>query len=188
MADGRIGAVILAGGASRRMGSDKAVILWDGLRAIDRVAALARAVGAEALIVAGGDYGLPFVLDPFPQAGPCAGVVAGAQALRDQGCERLLILAVDAPTLAPADLAPLLVAEWGASYAGFPLPLAAPIALVPTDAPPGLPLWRLVEAMGLGQIAPSDEAVARIRGANTQAEKQTLQGEAAAPKDQAPQP
>jgi molybdopterin-guanine dinucleotide biosynthesis protein A len=36
-----LGAIILCGGGSRRMGRDKALLDWGGERAIDRVAALA---------------------------------------------------------------------------------------------------------------------------------------------------
>ena len=39
-----LGAMILTGGASSRMGVDKATQLWEGIAAVERVAALARAV------------------------------------------------------------------------------------------------------------------------------------------------
>jgi molybdopterin-guanine dinucleotide biosynthesis protein A len=41
------GAIILCGGASRRMGRDKAALDWDGVRAVDRLAAWRECVGAE---------------------------------------------------------------------------------------------------------------------------------------------
>jgi hypothetical protein len=100
-----LGAIILCGGASRRMGREKAVLDWDGQRAVDLVAALARAVGAQALVTAGADLGLPWVPDDEAFAGPVGGVLAGARAL---GTPRLLVLAVDAPTATAEDLAPLL--------------------------------------------------------------------------------
>ena len=37
--DVKLGAIILTGGASSRMGADKAEALWLGVRAVDRVAA-----------------------------------------------------------------------------------------------------------------------------------------------------
>src|SRR5690349_21774956 len=89
-----LGAIILAGGASSRMGVDKATQDWNGMRAVDRVAALARSLGCDPVIVAGGDYGLPFVPDP-PESGPAGGVMAGAAALRKAGAARALVLAVD---------------------------------------------------------------------------------------------
>ena len=42
-----LGAVILTGGSSRRMGADKAAELWFGVRAVDRVAEVARDCGAN---------------------------------------------------------------------------------------------------------------------------------------------
>jgi molybdopterin-guanine dinucleotide biosynthesis protein A len=170
-----LAAVILVGGASSRMGQDKAALDWGGLRAVDRVAALARAAGAAPIVTVGGDYGLPFVQDPEPGAGPVAGVLAALPILRAAGARRILVLAVDAPTLGPADLAPLLAAaDPGAAFEGFPLPAVLNIDAVARDAEAWWPLRRLIARAGL-EIVTCDEArVRRIRGANTPAERDVL--------------
>jgi len=172
----RLGAIILTGGASRRMGTDKAVQDWAGLRAVDRVAALARLAGAEQVISAGGDYGLPSVPDPGRYAGPVAGLLTGATALQAQGFEWALVLAVDAPTLRPQDLAPLLIEPRGAAYGGFPLPMVLPLAAIPQDAELDWPLRRLVERAGLTRIGCPADVARRVRGANTPRERQALLG------------
>jgi molybdopterin-guanine dinucleotide biosynthesis protein A len=164
-----LGAIILCGGGSRRMGRDKAVLDWDGVRAVDRVAALARAVGAEALVTAGADLGLPWVPDDEVGAGPVGGVLAGARAL---GCGRLLVLAVDAPTLTAVDLAPLLAA--GGYYEGLPVPMVVEAREIPADAQAGWPLRRLVERAGLAALPVPEGAMARLRGANTPEELRAL--------------
>src|SRR4051812_23087594 len=106
-----LGALILAGGTSTRMGRDKATLLWGGRRAVDRLADVARVVGADPVLTVGPrTYGLPAVEDEAADGGPVAGLVAGIDALVRAGCERALVLAVDAPTLEAADLAPLLEA------------------------------------------------------------------------------
>jgi molybdopterin-guanine dinucleotide biosynthesis protein A len=56
------GVLILTGGGSRRMGRDKAALDWGGVRAVDRLAELARALGAQRVLTVGADLGLPFVL------------------------------------------------------------------------------------------------------------------------------
>jgi molybdopterin-guanine dinucleotide biosynthesis protein A len=168
------GAIILTGGASRRMGADKALLDWDGERAVDRVAALAMAAGAVRVLTAGRDHGLEHVEDPWPGAGPVGGVLAGARALAAQGLSRMLVLAVDAPTATVEDLAPLLAAaEPGAFYEGLPVPMIVTLAALP-EAEAGWPLRRLVEAAGLAALA-CDEAVRlRLRGANTPEERDQL--------------
>ncbi len=170
-----IGAVILVGGASSRMGVDKAALDWGGRRAVDRVADLARAAGAALVMTAGGDYGLPFVADPEPQAGPVAGVLAALPVLRAAGADRVLLLAVDAPTLRADDLAPLLATlAPGAAYDGFPLPATMDLNAAPPDAQADWPLRRLMERAGL-KILPCQTALARrLRGANTPRERQDL--------------
>jgi molybdopterin-guanine dinucleotide biosynthesis protein A len=171
----RLGAIILTGGRSSRMGEDKAAQMWAGRRAADRVADLARALGAGAVVTAGpADLGPPNAPDPVPFSGPVAGVLAGAAALGAE-IDRLLVLAVDAPTLRPADLAPLLAAPGaGAAFAGFPLPMLIARAALPADAEGGWPLRRFVQRAGLAEIAPDPDARLRLRGANTPSERDAL--------------
>lgn len=171
------GAIILAGGASRRMGADKALQMWGGVRAIDRVAELARSVGAEPVVTAGGAYRLPWAPDPTPQAGPVAGVLVGAQYLQGAGIERALVLAVDAPTLRREDLEVLLGEPAGACYLGFPLPLAVPLANLPRAWPGDWPLQRLVEYARPRVLRCSPEVAVRVKGANTLSEREALLAE-----------
>jgi len=175
-----LGAIILAGGGSRRMGRDKAAQDWGGVRAVDRVAALARALGADPVVTAGRDYGLAFAPDPRPGAGPVAGVMAGAAMLKAAGCRRALVLAVDAPTLRPADLDPLFAAAApGAAFESLHLPMLLDLAVLPSDARDDWPLALLVERAGLARPTCPDAARSRLRGANTPEEMaRLLRGEA----------
>ncbi|MES2724403.1 MAG: NTP transferase domain-containing protein, partial [Pseudomonadota bacterium] len=168
-------AIILTGGASRRMGTDKAAQLWDGRRAVDLVAELARSVGATVVVSAGdGEFGLPRAPDPAPLSGPVAGVLVGIALLRGQ-VERVLVLAVDAPTIKPGDLAPLLAAGGvGAAFDDQPLPMVLDIAEVPQDVQDDWPLRRFVARAGLVQIPLDLELLPRLRGANTPEERDRL--------------
>ncbi|ALL12529.1 molybdenum cofactor guanylyltransferase [Caulobacter henricii] len=169
------GALILTGGGSRRMGVDKASQDWGGARAVDLLAALAQAVGAGQVLTVGADHGLSFVPDPQPGAGPVGGVLAGAAALASVGLARALVLAVDAPTLTPEDLAPLLAAQSpGAAFEGLPLPMALSLEALPAEAEAGWPLRRLVERASLTILPVPIGAQARLRGANTPEERAGL--------------
>ncbi|HEY3797004.1 MAG TPA: NTP transferase domain-containing protein [Caulobacteraceae bacterium] len=185
-----LGALILTGGASSRMGQDKAALMWRGRRAVDRVADLAAASGASAVVTVGGeDYGLRNIVEPEPGAGPVGGILAGVAALRAAGCTDALALAVDAPTLRPTDLAPLLAAPApGAAYADLHLPLRIALDAFPADALAGWPIRRLIEAAGLARLACPPDSLARIRGANTPAERARLLAdlETAWPRQQPP--
>lgn len=157
------------------MGDDKATLDWGGRRAVDLTADLARAAGAILVLTAGGDYGLPFVDDPALGAGPVAGTLAGTARLVADGFTHALLLAVDAPTLELADLAPLLAApDPGAAFAGHPVPAFVALDALPADASPAWPLRRLVERAGLATPVPPDGSKSRLRGANTPVERQAL--------------
>lgn len=172
-----LGGIILAGGASRRMGQDKAVLDWNGARAIDRLAALATAAGCEGVLTAGADYGIDFVPDP-PGKGPVGGLLAGLEALRARGLERALVLAVDAPTLRLADLEPLLAAPGpGACYEGLPLPMALRLDAVPAHATGDWSMFRVVERAELAILACDAPTRLRVRGANTPEERTLLLAE-----------
>lgn len=163
-------AVILCGGASSRMGEDKARLDWAGQSAVGRLAEVCRGLGAQSVITAGGNLGLPFVLDA--REGPCGGILAAAGQI---DAERVLVLAVDAPTLAADDLRPLLAADApGAAYDGLPLPMVIARSAIPADAEAGWPLRRLVERAGLASIVSPPAARARLRGANTPEERAEL--------------
>jgi molybdopterin-guanine dinucleotide biosynthesis protein A len=170
------GAIILTGGASSRMGVDKAAVTWNGVRAVDRAVALARALGADPVLTAGAvDYGYPFVPDALNLGGPVGGILAGAAALRSAGCVRALVLAVDAPMIEPADLAPLLAATGrGAAFAGLHLPMLIALDSIDADAEAGWPLARLIEAADLARPPCPPQAQLRLRGANTPAEQAVL--------------
>jgi molybdopterin-guanine dinucleotide biosynthesis protein A len=176
----RLGAIILTGGASARMGEDKASQDWLGLRAIDRVARLAKALGADPILTVGRtDYGLTFVADDRPLGGPVGGILAGAAALRAAGCDRAIVLAVDAPTIRAGDLT-LLIATEGAAFAGYHLPLMVSLAALPADAEADWPISRLAERAGVTRIECPTGIQARLRGANTSDEREALLAELAA--------
>ncbi|MBL9135579.1 MAG: molybdenum cofactor guanylyltransferase [Verrucomicrobiales bacterium] len=107
-----LSAVILAGGASRRMGKDKAWLDVGGCRLIERQVAVAREVGATEVMISGrpgADYsslGLPVLLDETPDLGPMSGVKRAFEAMRGTA---LLVLAVDLPAMTGAVLKELLL-------------------------------------------------------------------------------
>ena len=168
-----LAAIILAGGRSQRMGQDKAGLRWDGQTAVARLAATAQAAGAEAVRVSGGDYGLPFTRDPQAFGGPVGGILAAAADL--PASRRLLILAVDAPTVTPEDLAPLLNAPApGAAYARLPLPMVVWREAMPWRLPANSPIRHLIADAGLAELPAPESALTRLRGANTPDEVELL--------------
>jgi len=171
-----IGAIILVGGASSRMGRDKADLSWHGRGAVERLAGVAASLGAGLVITAGrGGFGLPHADDPAPGGGPVSGIAAGLATLQAAGAVRALVLAVDAPTLLAADLAPLIGAPSpGAAYDGLNLPLVMDLAAAPAGAGAGWAVGRLVAEAGLKRLEPPVDAIERLRGANTPEERERL--------------
>jgi molybdopterin-guanine dinucleotide biosynthesis protein A len=77
--------IVLCGGASRRMGSDKALLQIDGVPMAQRVAEALLGCGLSAVMAVGGDgpaltrSGLRFVADRWPGAGPLGGIVSALE-------------------------------------------------------------------------------------------------------------
>lgn len=106
---GTLDVVVLAGGAGRRMGGDKARLVLDGQRLVDRVATR-MAMVADHVMVASGPRSLgrdDEVADAPDVAGPLAGVLA---ALRISSARMLAVVPVDAPGTDPALVVRL--ADW----------------------------------------------------------------------------
>ncbi len=115
--------LVLCGGASRRMGRDKARIEWRGTPLIARALAILDAVAQDCALACGAtpryaELGRRCVLDEVPDAGPLAGLVAGLAEAERCGAEWLAVLAVDVAAL-PAGLYDQLLAEAQAADAGL---------------------------------------------------------------------
>jgi molybdopterin-guanine dinucleotide biosynthesis protein A len=96
-----VSGVILAGGASRRMGRDKALLQFEGRPLIAWVAERLRAVADEVIVAAGdgrryGAYADRWVPDVYPHVGTLGGIHAGLQAAAH---EWALVVACDMPFL-----------------------------------------------------------------------------------------
>jgi molybdopterin-guanine dinucleotide biosynthesis protein A len=114
-----VAALLLTGGASSRLGQDKATLIVGGERLCDRAARLLTEVAAPALEVGPGYTSLPAVDEGPERRGPLAAVAAGGAAL--PAGMAALVLAVDMPYVTE----PLL-----AALAHHP----SPLTVVPVDA------------------------------------------------------
>lgn len=144
----RIFGVILAGGESRRMGSDKALVALAGRPLIAHVLDRLEPQVDRVLISANGDparfaaFGSEVVPDAAPQ-GPLSGVLAALTRAESLGATHLVSTPVDTPFL-PGDLVPQLLLAAESSASGLALasdatgdhPATAvwPVALIPALA------------------------------------------------------
>lgn len=113
--------LLLAGGASTRMGTDKAALAVDGIPLARRAAAVLTETCAHVLVASGDGrrldwLGFPQVEDIEPGAGPLAGLVAG---LETTPTPYAAVLAVDMPDASGAVLR-LLAERIGEHQAAVP--------------------------------------------------------------------
>ena len=96
-----VSGAILAGGASRRMGRNKALLPWKGGTVIETVVSLMKGIFGEVLLVAGDPepyrfLDLPVARDSAPGLGPLGGLEA---ALRVAVNPRVFVVGCDMPFL-----------------------------------------------------------------------------------------
>lgn len=116
----RMCGLVLCGGRSTRMGVDKATLLLQGERLVDRAVRRLAAV-ADPVLLAGGDTaravaGCTAVADARSDAGPLGGLVAGLRASPHPLCA---VVAVDMPYF-DDELLALLAGEIGSADAAVP--------------------------------------------------------------------
>ncbi len=145
--------VVLAGGQSRRFGSDKALAQWNGTTLLARaVAALEQWCGA--VVIAGrADGPAACVADwPRPGMGPLGGLAGGLREAAVQGRRNVLAIGVDSLCL-PPDL-PALLGPGPACLAAQPVVGSWPVTVLPA-----------LEAILLGDGRHSLYALAEATGA-----------------------
>lgn len=107
---GRLAGVVLAGGASRRMGRDKATLtvpgLFDGRTLAEHVVSVVAQCCDPIFVVAAQGQALPalparVLRDEIPGLGPLPAVGVGLRAAADAGAARAFVCAVDMPLLTP---------------------------------------------------------------------------------------
>jgi len=92
--------LVLAGGQSSRMGRDKAELILDNERLVDKALSLLKSVGCGEILVSGAGG----LADRYPKGGPLSGIDAAVSTLPDTA--KILVIPVDMPNLT----APLLQA------------------------------------------------------------------------------
>ncbi|MCC7085591.1 MAG: molybdenum cofactor guanylyltransferase [Pirellulales bacterium] len=106
----RTGAIILCGGKSTRMGSDKATLPFGPERMLQRVVRLVAQVvdPAKIVVAAAADQSLPplpadvtVTIDERPERGPLEGLAVGFRALQDRA-DAIYASSCDVPLLIPA--------------------------------------------------------------------------------------
>jgi molybdopterin-guanine dinucleotide biosynthesis protein A len=117
-----VSGVVLAGGESRRMGQDKALLEIEGQPLIGLVAGRLRAVAGEVIVAANdaaryGAFGDRCVPDVYPGVGTLGGIHAG---LRAASHDLVVVVACDMPFLNPEVLAWFVRAAGGANGDGPP--------------------------------------------------------------------
>ncbi len=109
-----VAGAVLAGGASRRMGTDKALLEVDGRPLVATTCAALRDAGAEPVVVVGGDphaadvAGVEQVPDRWPGEGPLGGILTALGHLDGDGTRHVAVLACDLPDASSRTVATLL--------------------------------------------------------------------------------
>jgi molybdenum cofactor guanylyltransferase len=108
-AEVRLAGAVLTGGASRRMGTNKALLTVDGVPMASRVAAALRGAGCDPVVLIGGDEALlgelgeMLVRDDHPGEGPL-GAIATALRWACTSADLLLVASCDLAHLGSGDL------------------------------------------------------------------------------------
>jgi molybdopterin-guanine dinucleotide biosynthesis protein A len=108
--------VVLAGGQSLRMGSDKAELIFEGRSLLQRAVDLLQSIGMADIVVSGEREGYRCVADCAPGGGPLVGLLS---VMQQHPGQRLLVLPVDMPRLSAEALSRLISFEAEAAAVHF---------------------------------------------------------------------
>lgn len=115
-----IAGVILAGGRSRRMGQNKALLAYHDKPLIEHMIAIMKRTGIKNVIISGDIEGYDCVPDDDLFGGPAKAIETVIRRFEDY--KGFLFVPVDMPLLEPAMLQILMQQKEGANFIGCPLP------------------------------------------------------------------
>ncbi len=180
------GALILAGGLSSRMGTDKASLPYGARPLLAHMRGIAGHSGARTVLVGGGPHGdLP---DPVAEAGPVASLWALARTTPKVATDsRWVVIPVDMPLLEGPLLRRLAAAgPRPAFFAGHPLPLALTMDNATRDvlermgerlsAGKSISVHHVLELLEADTLSPDAAERAQLVNANTREEWDQLTG------------
>jgi molybdenum cofactor guanylyltransferase len=148
--------IVLAGGASRRFGSDKVTTLFEGRPLVHHALERVAQVVDDIILVLAPDADIPplppdldgritIARDPAPHRGPLAGLATALDAIADKPPVIALVVGADMPRLAPAVLQ-LLVARLEDEP-------ATGAAILESDPPATLPMAIAIDLAALAANA-----------------------------------
>ncbi|WP_417485717.1 molybdenum cofactor guanylyltransferase [Maricaulis sp.] len=100
--------IVLAGGKSRRMGRDKAMLELDGETLLDRARAVLASTGCGSIRISGRPGHPDGIPDSRPGEGPGQAIYDALELARKAGQDGVLVIPVDMPGLCVETLTPLL--------------------------------------------------------------------------------
>jgi molybdenum cofactor guanylyltransferase len=170
---------VLTGGASRRMGRDKATLPIDGVAMADRVAVALRAGCADVVAIGPAERAgeQQSVADMFPAEGPVGGVITALREAARRGCSHAFVVACDLPFLDTATVQQLLAAGLGHGAesiavahtdrveplcAVWPVSVTAPVEQIFADGERAM--HRVLDALAVTTV---DVHAAALRNVNT---------------------
>jgi len=120
--------IVLAGGGSTRMGTDKAQLVFEGETLLDRARRILAGTGCAHVRVGGRPGETDGIADREPGGGPGRGLLDALTLAASLGLDGVLAIPVDTPLLGKAQLQPLMEAprERARAWRGHPLPVFLP--------------------------------------------------------------
>lgn len=103
----KIAGIVLAGGLSTRMGTNKALLSLQGDTMLNRARRVLQSLEIDSCWISGDYPDLPCIPDRFSALGPIGGIYSCARQLQGKS-DYLLVLPVDMPYITEQELQPLL--------------------------------------------------------------------------------
>lgn len=112
--------IVLAGGQSRRMGRNKALIPYKGMPMVAYMMQILRQSGVDDVFISGAVEGFNFIPDTKAFSGPAQGICSVLK--QKIGYDGYIFVPVDMPLLKPEALKILMRQPQGGFFAAHPLP------------------------------------------------------------------